>query len=181
MTFEVISYAIEFAVQTVFLLAALWIMIKIQKLNYKFLPLLGAAALASGLDMIPYAGHYLAVPVLLLCVKKVTEAEMVPDVVFTVVVGYALMFGMNLWLLGTLLGDLRPSAYQSTDADAPTPEVAAEVQNAAPTNPPVAAARAINVKASAVEVAAPAPAQPSAKPEENPELKAAQEFSKLLS
>ncbi|TAL05467.1 MAG: hypothetical protein EPO07_03470 [Verrucomicrobia bacterium] len=180
MASEIIYYVTEFATQTVFLLAALWIMIKVQKLDYKFLPLLGAAALSSGLDMIPFAGHYISLVVLLLCLKKITEAEMVPDVVFTVAVGYALMFGMNLWLLGALLGDLRPSALESADKDAP-PEVAAELQDAEPTNRPVAAAAGTNVKTTAVEVVAAPPAQPSAKPEGNSEVKSAQEFAKLLS
>jgi hypothetical protein len=107
---------IHFAVQTVFLLAALWIMIKIQKLNYNFLGLLGAAALASAIKLIPlpfYIADILSCTVLLFCISKVTGAEYI-DVKFTVVVGYALMFGMNLGLFGALLGDLRPSAREAT-------------------------------------------------------------------
>jgi hypothetical protein len=38
-------------------------------------------------------------------------------VIFTVGVGYALMFCMNLWLLGTLMGDLRPSSYAAERND----------------------------------------------------------------
>src|SRR5208283_938023 len=109
---------IEFASQTAILLGLLWIMIKIQKLNqsvaYKFLGLLGAATLATGLDMVPYAGHGLAVAALLLCVKKVTRAPYI-DVLFTVAISYALMFGVNLFILGSLMGDLRPSAGNSEE------------------------------------------------------------------
>jgi Tfp pilus assembly protein PilP len=84
-------------------------MVKLQKLDYNVPGLFGAAALASALDMIPYFGHPLSVGALLFCMHKVTRSDYV-DVLFTVFVGYALMFGMNLFLLGTLMGDLRPSA-----------------------------------------------------------------------
>jgi hypothetical protein len=109
------SLLIVFAVQTVFLLAALWIMIKVQKLNYNFLGLLGTAALASAICLIPLPfriSKIISCAVLLLCISKVTRAEFV-DVKFTVGVGYALMFGMNLFLMGALMGDLRPSAREA--------------------------------------------------------------------
>src|SRR5258708_27284030 len=107
-TYLLLGLSIHLAMQTVFLVAALWIMIKLQKLNYNFLGLLGAAALASAIDLIPLPFHIaslISCAVLLFCVTKVTGAEYV-DVKFTVFVGYALWFGMNLWLVGTLLGDL---------------------------------------------------------------------------
>jgi len=110
-----LSLSIVFAVQTVFLLAALWIMIKLQKLNYNFLGLLGTAALASAICLIPLPfriSKIISCAVLLLCISKVTRAEFV-DVKFTVGVGYALMFGMNLFLVGALMGDLRPSAREA--------------------------------------------------------------------
>jgi hypothetical protein len=178
MSLEIISYGIEFAIQTAFLVVALWIMIKLQKLNYKFLPLLGAAALASGLDMIPYAGHYLAVPALLYCVWKVTEAEMVPDVVFTVVISYALMFGMNLWLLGSMMGDLRPSALDGKNAGGLPPEAAAAVEDTAPTNPPAALVQPTNpapVKPEAVAATPPSQTNVAAPP------RPAQEYVNQLS
>jgi hypothetical protein len=90
-------------------------MIKLQKLNYHFLGLLGAAALASAIKLVPLPFHIadlISCTVLLLCIAKVTCAEYV-DVKFTVVVGYALMFAVNLFLLGSLLGDLRPSAREA--------------------------------------------------------------------
>src|SRR6266404_7214732 len=105
---EIVAFAIEFLVQAAFLLLALWIMLKLQKLEYNVPGLFGAAAVASALDMIPYAGHPLAVGVLLFTMTKVTRSEYV-DVAFTVFVGYALMFGMNLFPLGAVVGDLRPS------------------------------------------------------------------------
>jgi hypothetical protein len=128
MIVNILAYAIEFSVQTVFLLAALWIMLKMQKLNYHVLPLIGAAALASGLDMIPLVGHYLAVGVLLFCIWKITQSEYV-DVAFTVFVGYALMFGMNLCLLGSLLGDLRADARSADEPIAPDEALVADFES----------------------------------------------------
>jgi hypothetical protein len=61
---HILILAIESLIHGAILLVRLWIMIKLQSLNYNFLGLLGSAALASGLDMIPYFGHLLAVPVL---------------------------------------------------------------------------------------------------------------------
>ena len=56
----ILPYFVEFAVQAVFLLAALWIMIKLQKLdqNFKFhfLKLLGVVTLASVLETLPFVG-----------------------------------------------------------------------------------------------------------------------------
>ena len=131
MIFETLVLFIEFAVQTVFLFVALWIMIKIQKLDYNFPGLLGTAAIVSGLDQALdtvlghflgiYLANYISTPiilvVLIICVSKVTHADRV-DVMFTIMVGYALMFGMNLWLFGALLGDLRPPAGNSKEFDA---------------------------------------------------------------
>src|SRR6267378_5007314 len=115
MPYLLLGLLIHFAVQTVFLMAALWLMIKLQKLNYNFLGLLGAASLASAIKLIPlpfYIADIISCAALLFCISKVTGAEYI-DVKFTVVIGYALMFGMNLGLFGALLGDLRPSAREA--------------------------------------------------------------------
>jgi hypothetical protein len=136
---------IESAVQTVVLLAAFWIMIKIQKLDYHFPGLLGTAALVAALDRILDAvlGHFLgsyfsssiSAPIVvivgMMCIAKVTWADRV-DVIFTVGVGYALWFVMNLWLLGALMGDLRPDLHPDAGAvNATEPDHAPIV---APTN-----------------------------------------------
>jgi len=105
---HILVLAIEFLIHGALLLLLLWIMIKLQSLNYNFLGLLGSAALGSGLDMIPYFGHALAVPVLYFCIWKVTQASLFPDAAFTVVIAYALMFAVNMFLLGALMGDLQP-------------------------------------------------------------------------
>ena len=78
---ELLFQFTEFAVQAAILLVLLSLIIRFQKLNqrfpYRLLKLMGAAALASGLDMVPYAGHFLAVPVLLVSVKKITRMDYV--------------------------------------------------------------------------------------------------------
>lgn len=89
--------------------ALLWIMIKIQKLNYNLPGLLGSSLLATALDQIPVVGIYLGFAVLVFCIWKCTGAEISPDVLFTVGVAGALMFCVNLFLLGSLMGDLRGS------------------------------------------------------------------------
>ena len=155
MILETLVLFVEFVVQMAFLFAALWIMIKIQKLNYNFPGLLGSAALVSGLDRAldtvlgHFLGNYLAtyisapvtLVVLIICIAKVTQADRV-DVLFTIVVGYALMFGMNLWLFGALLGDLRPSAGNPGEFDtvAQQPETNKVYQTAIKTNQPVQSA-----------------------------------------
>jgi len=151
MIHEILGLLIEFAVQTVFLSVALWIMIKLQKLDYNFPGLLGTAALASGLDRMldTVVGHFLGdylsayisgpivIVVLIICISKLTHADKV-DVLFTIMVGYALMFGMNLWLFGALLGDLRPSARDAKESDlvALQSETNTIEQTASPTNQP---------------------------------------------
>jgi hypothetical protein len=98
-----VALFISYAARTIVLTVLLWIMVKLQKLDYFLLGLLGSAALASALDMLPYFGHYLAVPVLYLCIWKVTRASLMPDAVFTVAVAYALMFAVRVFLLAELL------------------------------------------------------------------------------
>jgi len=113
--------------------------------------LLGSAALATGLDQIlqmtlgHFIGIYLAsyistpivVTVLLLCLKKVTHAPYV-DVVFTVAISYALLFGVNLFILESLMGDLRPSARNPDEFEVVTQqqEIKKEYRTAIKTNLP---------------------------------------------
>ena len=110
---QIIGTAIHFGIQTVFLVAGLWIMIKLQKFDYNVLGLIGSAILASGVDMIPFVGHYLSVSVLLFCIRKVIVADSYTDTLFTVGIGYALMFCMNLFLIASLMGDLRPPVVKA--------------------------------------------------------------------
>jgi hypothetical protein len=177
MILETLGLFIEFAVQTVFLFAALWIMIKLQKLDYNFPGLLGTAAFVSGLDRVldsildhffgMYLASYISAPiilaVLIICIFKVTHADKV-DVLFTIMVGYALMFGMNLWLFGAMLGDLRPSVRDTGefDAVAQQKETNEIEQTAIKTNPPVQSGPQTAPTAPAKSVAAQSSPQPVA-------------------
>ena len=177
MILETLVLFIEFAVQTVFLLAALWIMIKVQKLDYNFPGLLGTAAIVSGLDRALdtvlghfwgiYLANYISTPVILvvliICVSKVTHADRV-DVMFTIMVGCALMFGMNLWLFGALLGDLRPSAGNAGEFDTVTqrPETNEVHQTAIRTNQPIQSAHQPAPTASTNSAVQKGPAKPVA-------------------
>jgi hypothetical protein len=137
MSSSILILAIEFLIHGSILLALLWIMIKLQKLNYHFLGLLGSAALASGLDMIPHFGHMLAVPVLYFCIWKVTRSCIFPDAAFTVVISYALMFCVNLFIMGMLMGDLRPSDNENGGDEKTAQEPAAESPQASAPQKPV--------------------------------------------
>ena len=131
MAFNILAFSVEYLVRCAFLLLALWLLAKIQRFQCKFLALLGSAALATGLDMIPLVGHYVAVPVLLFCLKKATREDYI-NVAFTVGISYALVFGMNLFLLGAMLGDLRWSARSSHKHEAVAQEEQPAEQPAAP-------------------------------------------------
>ena len=138
---EFLFQFVEFAVRTAILLGLLWLMIKLQKLDrkfdYKFSGLLGVAALASGLDMIPYVGHPLAVPVLLVGVKKVIRADYV-DAFFTVAIPCALVFVVSLFILSPVMGNLWSAVKNTNKFEAITPqqEIKAEKPTVSLTNPP---------------------------------------------
>jgi hypothetical protein len=165
-----VGLVVTIVAETIILTVALWIMIKFQKLNYHFLGLLGAAALTSALDEIlgrvlgHFLGIYLAsyvstpivVAVLFLCIKKLTEADPV-DVSFTIGVGYAVYFCLNLWLLAALMGELRPG-YAGEDRDIPSPEAVSRPEQLPPkTNRPVTPSPMTNKLAGKVAPPAPAP------------------------
>jgi hypothetical protein len=188
----IVGLGITIFVETIILAAALWIMIKIQKLNYNVLGLLGTAALTSAVDetlnlvlghlLGDYLASYVSTPivvvVLSICVAKLTEADPV-DVAFTIVVGYAVWFCLNLWLLGSLLGDLRPSASHAEDdmgsatmgmefqPENPPPKTNRLAISVPPTNPMAAKvaapAKAPEKIATTTATNAPAPARPAAK------------------
>jgi hypothetical protein len=145
---------IEYAARTAVLTLILCIMVKLQKLNFFFPGLLASAAIACGLDTIPYFGHYLAVPVLYLCIWKVTGASLMPDAVFTAVVSYALMFAVKVLLFTALIGDLRGGAGdREIDVIHPTVAVA---QPASPVAVPsaIGVARSTNTPATVATPAA---------------------------
>lgn len=140
----ILIWFIAFAIQTVILFGLVWTLIKFQKLDqheeYHFLKVLAVAALASGLNLIPYFGRYLSALALLLGIKTVTRSPYT-DVLFTVVISYALMFLVNLFIIGALMGELRPSpsgAGNPGQMEGASQEPAGETEAgaAARTNPP---------------------------------------------
>jgi hypothetical protein len=107
--------------RVILLSVSLLILLRMQDLNYNIPGLMASATLASGFDLIPFVGHYVAVAVLLLCLLKLTRAHIV-DVRFTVVVSYAVMFLMQMLILSLLPGDLRAHA-RTAKADEAMPEL----------------------------------------------------------
>lgn len=142
MAVNIVELAIKFGIQTVFLIIALWIMLKVQKLQCGFLAMAGSAALASALDLIPYAGHVISLPVLLICITKSIGSKTFTDALLTVAVAYALTLCFNLLLLGMLTGDLRKLAETKPERPAATQSPAPSSTNTnvttvkPPTNPP---------------------------------------------
>ncbi len=114
----------------------LWVMIKIQKMQYNLPGLLGSSALATLIGHIPVVGAYLSWAVLVFCLWKVTREDIVPDVVFTVGVAGAIMFCLNLWVFAALLGHLRPSCEPNLAEDPPAFEMAGFTESDEPPGEP---------------------------------------------
>lgn len=86
----------------------LWGMIRIQKLNYNLPGLFASSLLAIVVSNLPFVGSYLSYAVLVICLWKCTGADIAPDVLFTVGISGALMFCFNLFVIGALMGDIKP-------------------------------------------------------------------------
>jgi hypothetical protein len=145
-----------FAIQTVILFGLLWLMIKIQKLDqrfeFRFPGVLGAAALATGLNLAlkiilgHFIGLYLAAAlsapiafiVLLYRFKKATGADYV-DSLFTIAIARALLLVINLFLLAALMGNLQARLHKAAEFETVTlrPRIKAESPAVIPTNAPV--------------------------------------------
>jgi len=115
----VLAVAIKWLVYT----ALLWVMIKVQKLNYNTLGLFASSLAAVLVDLVPYGGAYLSYVVLVIGLWKCTGADIAPDCVFTVIIAGALMFCFNLWVIGLLLGPLRPDLAKAHASDAEDAEM----------------------------------------------------------
>jgi hypothetical protein len=151
-------WLIRFPIQTVILFALVWIMVKIQKLDqnsgFHFLKLLGVVAFASVLETLPFVGIELSGVALWMGIKYVTRSPVV-DALFTAFISSALMFAVNMFILGSLMGDLRPSAKHAENPTrlehAPRVQtVKTEPETVAKTNP-----------SAPVVITNPAPAPPS--------------------
>ena len=102
----------------------LWGMIKIQKLNYNTLGLFGSSLAATLVAFIPYVGSYLSYAVLIFCLWKCTGAEIAPDIIFTVGIAGALMFCVNLFVIGALMGNVRSDLSAAAREDFDSTEMA---------------------------------------------------------
>jgi hypothetical protein len=107
----------------------LWGMIKIQKLNYNVLGLFGSSLAATLVAFIPYVGSYLSYVVLVLCLWKCTGADIAPDVIFTVGIASALMFCVNLFVIGALMGNIRPDLAANARADSEIVDMSDEMED----------------------------------------------------
>jgi hypothetical protein len=183
---ELLFELIEFAVRTVVLLGLLWGMIRLQRFNrkyeYRFIRLMLVAALASVLSMVPYAGPFLAFPVLWVSVKKVTHADYV-ETLLTVIIPCALVFGGDHFWVRPMKSDLRarlakarafeaftrprirkagPTAASDTNLPAGQTNLSAQPTGAAGTNPPAAATNSAG-GAAATNLAPPPAPRPTSK------------------
>jgi hypothetical protein len=119
---EFIAIGIGMTVQWLVYTALLWFMIKIQGLNYNLAGLLGSSLLATLIGQIPLIGPILGWAVLVVCLWKCTGADIAPDVLCTVSIAGALMFCFNLFLLGSLMGELRPDLMVASAQESAIPE-----------------------------------------------------------
>ena len=151
------ALGLGFAGQTVFLTIALWIMLKMQSFDRNIFGLIGASALACAIDHIPYVGWYISGVVLLLCVTKLIHARTFTDAIFTVAIAYAITFAFNMFVITSLMADLRPSAQvRARIAEAIAARAAAQTNELAGTNAAPVPAPASTAATPANAVASPA-------------------------
>src|ERR1043166_312504 len=118
MEHALLGYGIEFLIQTALLLGALWVMIKFRGLEYNLPGVIVSTGLAVVVEMVlnRFVPAYISTPVacllLFFLIARVTSGEGA-DVVFAGVVAAAVMFGLNLYLVGLLMGNLRPATHST--------------------------------------------------------------------
>ena len=153
---DLLFRCIEFAIQTVILFGLLWLIIKIQKLDqrfeFRFVWVLGAAALGTGLNLVlrvilgqlmgPFLVSCIAAPIVFIVlwyrVKKVTGADYV-DSLFTVAIARVILFTANFLILATLMDNLQARVQKAAEFETITlrHRTKAEPPAAVPTNAPV--------------------------------------------
>jgi hypothetical protein len=150
----VIGLVVMFLFRFVALTAFLVIMVKIQKLDFAWLPLVGSALLGSALDMVPLVGHFIAVPVLYLCIWKCVRCDTFRDATFTVVLSYALVRCLTFVALAYMPFNLHPKSGQDTKYDLASlaPDPAQSATNAVTSLDPPSQAPAQQVTIPAAEV-----------------------------
>jgi hypothetical protein len=103
-----IGLGILFVVRWLLFTAIIWGMLRVQSLNFTWPGLLLTTALASVAYFIPLGilAAAVAFVVVYAGLKKVTQAEHT-DLMFTIVIGNAVMYVAGLWLLAAVLPDFR--------------------------------------------------------------------------
>lgn len=98
--------AIAFFARWLIITGILWGMLRMQGLNYHWPGLIATAALGSLAYFIPFPfiGPSVAFAVVYLGLKWVTQAEHT-DLMFSIVIGNALMYVAGIWLLAAILPD----------------------------------------------------------------------------
>jgi len=127
----ILGYLVAFLIQTAVLFVALFAMIRVQKLECNYVGLGVSVAIASilGIALKPWVGFYLssviALVVLFVLTSMVTEGGRA-NILLTVGVGYAVLFALNLFVLGGRSSDSQPPkpAEQIAKEPAQAPETA---------------------------------------------------------
>ena len=92
------------------------------------------------LDIVPLVGHFIAVPVLYLCVWKITRSSLYPDAAFTVGLSYALVRCLSFIVAAYIPFGFHPKSQEAKydlNSLAPDPTNAiARVNTPAPEDPP---------------------------------------------
>jgi hypothetical protein len=124
LTVLLVFLAVGFFIRAVALFAFLLMMIKIQKFDFAWLPLIGSTLLASALDLIPIVGHFIAVPVLYICIWKSVRCDNFKDATFTVLLSYAFVRCLTLILLAYAPASIIPRVPHNNFASDPTVQFA---------------------------------------------------------
>jgi hypothetical protein len=103
-----VGLAIAFVARWFIFTGILWGMLRMQSLNYTWPGLIGTTALGSLAYFIPFPfiGPSVAFAVVYLGLKWVTQAEHT-DLMFSIVIGNALMYVAAIWLLAAVLPDFQ--------------------------------------------------------------------------
>lgn len=121
--FDIVAFAIGFAVHSVLYAFFIWVGLKIQKLEGKFSMILVAAMLASLAMEIPFAGKWIALLVVYAMVFKFSNGEFI-DVQFAALIGWGGVFLTEIILISYLtipgLGD--DDDWEDLDEDGLTAE-----------------------------------------------------------
>jgi hypothetical protein len=107
---EILYLSIAILVRAVLLAIGLLVVIKILKLDWNPGGLIASSLIVGGLDVIPLAGHFIAPPVLFVCVAMMTHFSLFPGSVVATIVASGLMIGSTQFLDSRILPHQRKVA-----------------------------------------------------------------------